>query len=57
MISEAGEARQQALRDITEHCNKWGGMNYLYHEEEVCSYAGILKPDFRAFNGGHNKKK
>lgn len=56
-MNAAGEARQQALRDITEHCNKWGGMNYLYHEEEVCSYAGILKPDFRAFNGGHNKKK
>ena len=51
-------ARQVASMDITEDCRKRKeGQNYLPYEADICESLGIVKPNFRRFNGGHNKKR
>lgn len=63
------EARLAAFRDITEDLKKerallgisawdeFAPVNYNIHERDICEFLGIPAPDFRRFNGGHNKKK
>lgn len=51
-------AKLTAYRDIWEECRRLGyGHNYLPFEKDICESLGISAPDFRKFNGGHNKKK
>ena len=51
-------AKQIAFRDIAEDCKKEKhGQNCLFFEQAICEDVGIAAPDFRVFNGGHNKKK
>lgn len=50
-------AKRVAFRDIAEDCKKEKrGCNYLLYESDILEFLGIPKPDFRMFNGGHNKK-
>lgn len=50
-------AKLIAFHDIAIECKKTKhGQNCIIYEEAICFYAGIKKPDFRKFNGGHNKK-
>lgn len=63
------EAKLIAFRDITEELqteraqmnisvwDEFAPVNYLIHEKDICESLGIPVPDFRVFNGGHNKKK
>lgn len=56
--TQAMLAKQIAFHDIAEDCKKQGeGQNYLFFEKDICASLGIKSPDFRVFNGGHNKKK
>ena len=51
-------ARQVASMEITEDCRKRKeGQNCLPYENDICESLGIVKPNFRRFNGGHNKKR
>lgn len=51
------EAKLAAFRDITADCEIRGeGQNCLPFEKDICEFLGIPVPDFRKFNGGHNKK-
>lgn len=66
---EALDAKLTAFRDITEDLQKqrkvlgvsawseFAPVNYILHEADICESLGIPTPDFRVFNGGHNKKK
>lgn len=66
---EAWDAKLTAFRDITEDLQKqrkalgvsawseFAPVNYIQHEADICASLGIPTPDFRIFNGGHNKKK
>lgn len=61
-------ARQVASRDITEDCREerkklrispadpMGPQNCLPFEKDICESLGIVKGDFRQYNGGLNKK-
>ena len=63
------DAKLAAFRDITEDLEKqrkalgisawseFAPVNYINHEADICASLGIPTPDFRKFNGGHNKKK
>ena len=62
-------AKLTAFRDITEDLRKerkkqgitawdeFAPVNCLNHEADICASLDIPTPDFRKFNGGHNKKK
>lgn len=66
---EYGDAKLAAFRDITEDLrsqraklgvgawSEFSPVNYLLHEKDICESLGIPVPDFRLFNGGHNKKR
>ena len=57
-LKPAVRAKLAAFHDIAEECQRVGhGQNYLFLEKEICAMVGIKVPDFRIFNGGHNKKK
>ena len=50
-------AKAAAMHDIAEyHKQLKEGRNYLPFHREICEFCGITPPDFRKFNGGHNKK-
>ena len=63
------EAKMVAFRDITEDLQRervrlgisawdeFAPVNYVLHENDICTFLGIPLPDFRVFNGGRNKKK
>lgn len=46
-------AKLTAFRDIAEECKREGGQNYVLLEKEICEALGIIKPDFRQFNGNN----
>ena len=51
-------AKQVAMMDITEDCRKTReGRNYIPYEKDILESLGIIKGDFRQFNGGHHPKK
>lgn len=51
-------AKLAAFHDIAEDCKKRKeGKNYIIFEKDICESLGIPVPDFRIFNGGHNKKE
>lgn len=57
-MSKYKEAKRAAFRDIAEDCKKRKeGQNYVLFESDICESLNIPTPDFRMFNGGHNKKK
>lgn len=57
-LTPAKLAKLTAFKDISEECKRVGyGQNYILFEKDICEYLGIAAPDFRKFNGGHNKKK
>lgn len=51
-LTKAQEAKLAAFKDIAEE-----GTNCIIFEKAICEFVGIPDPDFRKFNGGHNKKK
>ena len=66
-MTPAIAAKAAAFKDIAEECERenqapnlrgeYARKNLLIKEHDVCFLAGIDAPDFRVFNGGHNKKK
>lgn len=56
-LTKAQEAKFAAFHDIAEECKREKhGQNCILLEKAICEYVGIPAPDFRKFNGGHNKK-